>query len=110
MGIETNEIRRLNLQYVIDKNFNGVKLKLAQALEVEGTSVSRWFSKSKQRRTISGDSARHIESVVGYERGWLDVPHSELWTLSVNELFDLELSYTEESDSALTASLSKRPT
>ena len=107
MGMETDEVRRLNVQYVIDENYEGVKLKLAQALEIEGTSVSRWFSKGKQRRAISVDSARRIESVSGYDRGWLDVPHSQLWELNAKELFDLELSYAEKSDSELTSSLSE---
>lgn len=69
-----NEIRRENLRYLIDRDYEGIDRKLALKLKVQPTQISRYFSKSKSRRNISDEYARKIEKASGLDEGWMDEP------------------------------------
>lgn len=80
MGQKTmriEELRLLNLTYLIDTDFGGNKAAFAAHINKNPSYVSRWYSKSdKHKRNIGGDTARDIEKACGYQDGWLDANHA----------------------------------
>jgi len=119
------EIRRKNLMYLIQTEYDGIARQFGLDAELDPSYVSRLFTdKPASRRTVGSKLARKIETAIGKPKGWLDSPqwvteHDED-TLLVsiiqaveNSTKDVEL--TSEKKAELIASLyklisKKRPT
>lgn len=70
------EIRRSNLQYIIDSRFQGVVNRLSTACQLHNTQVARVLASGKSRRDMGDKMARLIEETVGLSPGWLDQEHA----------------------------------
>ncbi|WP_110693319.1 S24 family peptidase [Salinicola halophyticus] len=94
------DIRRTNLQSLLDDRFKGKKARLADAIDRQSSYVSRCLSTGTHRKRIGEDFARHVEKALGLANGWLD--HQS----GVNEpratygrpASDNELTFTENMD------------
>lgn len=76
---DIGEIRRMNALSLIGSNFNGKKSRLAEALGIQPSYVSRMLvSGSKGERGVGDEMARRIEEVAGKPRNWLDQDHEHL--------------------------------
>ena len=71
------DIRKRNLQAVLEADFRGVKADLARAIGVSPNNISRYFSNTKDGRTVSDDTARKVEKATGKPVGWMDSLHQE---------------------------------
>jgi SOS-response transcriptional repressor LexA len=75
--MDIHEIRRTNLQWLIDRHYDSRRARLAQALGRQKNEIWRIFATNPtHRRNMGAEFAREIETHMGYEHGWLDVPHS----------------------------------
>ncbi|MFU2317994.1 helix-turn-helix domain-containing protein [Rahnella sp. PCH160] len=72
MNIE--EIRRSNLQQLIDEFYDGKQVKLAEALGIRPNYISRLLSRSSEKK-IGGSFCRKLESISGKPINWMDNPH-----------------------------------
>ncbi|KMV71895.1 repressor [bacteria symbiont BFo1 of Frankliniella occidentalis] len=74
--METKEIRRINLRYLMDEYVQAGKSKanFADEIGMPASQLSQVAS-SKPVRNIGDLVARRIEEALGLGRGWLDVPH-----------------------------------
>ena len=70
------EIRRSNLQYIIDSRFNGVVNRLATACGVHNTQIARVVASGKSQRNMGDKMARLIEKTVCLTEGWMDQQHA----------------------------------
>lgn len=72
------QTRLKNLRLVINTSFNGVDARLARALGVAPTVVSRYFTSPDlpHYRPIGAKMARRIEQAVHEPSGWMDHEHS----------------------------------
>jgi SOS-response transcriptional repressor LexA len=80
--IEDTRVKRLKLL----RDECGSNASLSKTIEISEAQLSQWInrspdSKSGKPRSISSDSARHIEKKLGKQPGWLDQPIQE-------EIFD----------------------
>lgn len=67
------EIRRTQLQRLIDERFNGVTKRCAEALGMPPPQLHRWRSTTaKETRRIEWESARSIETKLDLPQGWMD--------------------------------------
>lgn len=67
------EIRRQQLQRLIDERFNGVTKRCAEALGMPPPQLHRWRSTTaKETRRIEWESARSIEMKLDLPQGWMD--------------------------------------
>lgn len=74
--MDINQIRLNNLTIILDEKFNGVRAALARKMEIAPNNISRYYSDNpKDKRNISDDAARLIESAAGKERYWMDRAH-----------------------------------
>lgn len=70
-------IRIKNLEQLIDNEFGGVRSRLADALGVPRSQISRLFSSSEgSRKNLGENLARKIEAASGVPEGWLDINRS----------------------------------
>lgn len=96
-----NETRRNNLRWIIDNRYGGVDRKLAIALGVQQTQITRYFSVAKSRRNISDDMARRIEKIENLDEGWMDTNHPGIGTDPMSpDDFDKLLEEASLSDGA----------
>ena len=76
--MDINEIRRINLQTVIDEHFNGVSRQLALALELNPSHISRLYTENENhRRNMGPKLARRIEEAANLPDGWMDQSHTD---------------------------------
>lgn len=75
--ITIHDIRKRNLEIILETEFGGVKARLAKAMGVSPNNISRYFSNTKDGRTVSDDTARKVEDAVKKPRGWMDSLHQE---------------------------------
>lgn len=67
------EIRRAQLQRLIDERFDGVVKRCADALGMPPPQLHRWRSTTaKETRRIEWESARGIEAKLDLPQGWMD--------------------------------------
>lgn len=70
------EIRRQNLIWLIEQDYQGVDANLARALGIQASQISRIFSSnSAHRRNIGRNLAQKIERITGKPDGWMDLVH-----------------------------------
>jgi len=70
------EIRRVNLQTALNEKFSGKPRLLADAMDKNGSQISRYLKPRGGTPENMGDSvARQIENAAGYSEGWLDRVH-----------------------------------
>jgi hypothetical protein len=95
----TEQIKRDNLKFVIDKYHNGVTRQLEVALEKNDGALSRYFSDSDSGRSIGPTFCTQVEELHNLGAGWMITDHStgETDTMSAEELMLLEL-YRQASD------------
>jgi len=73
MEIET--IRRKNIELLLPVCFGGVKRQLALKLDIDTTSISRFFmadNPTKSARDFSSKFCRKLEKISNLELGWID--------------------------------------
>jgi phage repressor protein C with HTH and peptisase S24 domain len=70
-----HETRRRNLQALVDRDFEGNKSALANAIGRQASYISRCLSTDRHSKNIGEAFARHIETELGIEEGWLDRDH-----------------------------------
>lgn len=100
--METKEIRRINLRYLMDEYVRSGKSKanFADDVGMPASQLSQVAS-SKPVRNIGDVVARRVEESLGLGRGWLDVPHEFLDSASgagnnkEYSLLNLSKNYTE---------------
>ena len=66
------EIRRYNLEYLINSRFQGVKNRLAKHAGVTHMQIARIFHQGTARRDLGDKLSRKIERACDLEEGWLD--------------------------------------
>jgi len=72
------EVRRRNARTILATDFEGNNTKLAEALGIEPTYISRWWSSNpNQRRNIGSNMARKLERAGHRRKFWLDQDHTE---------------------------------
>jgi SOS-response transcriptional repressor LexA len=70
------DIRRHNLIWLIEQQYQGVDVNLARALGIQPSQISRLFSnKPTHRRNIGRVLAENIEETAGKPNGWMDLVH-----------------------------------
>lgn len=77
-----DDIRRRNLSHLVGL-FGGVR-QLADKIEKDPSQLSQWINGSLNSGTgkprgMRSASCRTIEEKIGYEQGWLDKEHPEVW-------------------------------
>ncbi len=73
-----DEIRRANLEMVIEREYGGVSLRLAEAMGIPQTQITRCTSNAASRRNVGDKLARDIERAAGLPVGWMDCVHDEM--------------------------------
>ena len=69
-------LRRLNLQLLIDVDFNGNQARLSEKTDIKAPQINRWLSTTaRDKRNITEKSARNIEKRCDKPAGWMDVGH-----------------------------------
>lgn len=69
------KIRKRNLRWIIDTEYQGIAVGLARDLGMQPNTVSRVFVNSDYKRNIGNKFARKIERGTKKPHGWLDQPH-----------------------------------
>jgi hypothetical protein len=67
--MDKNDLRRTRLRALINTQFGGVVLRLANRLDMKPPQLHRWLSGGQN---MHEDSARTIEEKLGLESGWFD--------------------------------------
>ncbi len=67
------DIRRQNINDIIDRDFNGVQTRLAEKLGTQANLVNRW---ARGQKVVGDTVARKIEKAANKPSNWLDVDHS----------------------------------
>jgi ABC-type antimicrobial peptide transport system permease subunit len=95
------EIRLENLEKILAEDFSGNKSKLAELLGRQPSSISRYWSKSKDNyRRIENDAAREIEQKTGRTKHWMDTRHTSVsYQNGENDINQL-IEYFQNSDSS----------
>lgn len=74
--MDVHQTRQANLRWLIENEYEGVAARLARALGIQATQLSRLFSENpRHRRNIGPRLARAIEQATHKRRGWMDEPH-----------------------------------
>ena len=72
------EIRRENLRYILDSQFQGIVGRMARRVGKQYMQIARIFDSNEAARKNCGDKvARDIEASLGLEKGWLDQDHAK---------------------------------
>jgi transcriptional regulator with XRE-family HTH domain len=73
-----HEIRRENLRTIIQKDFDGRQIRMAEALGFQPNLISRWMASPEMAsaKNIGGASARKIEAAARRPAYWLDTDHA----------------------------------
>lgn len=70
------DIRRQNLIWLIENNFQGIDANFARALGIQASQISRLFSRNPlHRRNIGRALAEKIEKRLEKPDGWMDLVH-----------------------------------
>ncbi len=67
------DVRRQNLNDLIDREFNGVQTRMAEKLGTQANLVNRW---ALGKKVIGDRVARKIEAAANKPRNWLDIDRS----------------------------------
>lgn len=67
------DVRRQNLNEMIDREFNGVQTRLAEKLGTQANLVNRW---SRGQKVIGDTVARKLEVAANKPKNWLDIDHT----------------------------------
>lgn len=78
------DVRRQNLNEMIDREFNGVQTRLAEKLGTQPNLVNRW---SRGQKIIGDTVARKLEAAANKPKNWLDKDHS-LNAVAIQEDFE----------------------
>ncbi|QPT15209.1 helix-turn-helix transcriptional regulator [Serratia rubidaea] len=72
-----NDIRRENLRDIINRDFDGRQVRLAERLEINANVISRWLKPEgeKHHKAIGETVARKLEAVARKPKFWLDRDH-----------------------------------
>lgn len=72
-----NDIRRENLRDIINRDFDGRQVRLAERLEINANVISRWLKPAtdKNHKTIGDSVARKLEIAANKPKFWLDRDH-----------------------------------
>ncbi len=71
--MDVYKIRLINMGQILRENFGGKKARLAEALDRQPSSISKYWSENqKNHRNIDDETAREIELIVGKDEGWMD--------------------------------------
>lgn len=71
------ELRRVNLQKLVDDRFQGNKAALSRAAEIHPNHVNLVLTPNKKHQRNLGEGlAREIEKKLGLAEGWLDEEHA----------------------------------
>lgn len=72
-----HDVRRENLRTIIQKDFDGRQIRLAEALGCQPNLISRWMAEPSQAsaKNIGMSSANKIELAARKPKGWLDTDH-----------------------------------
>ncbi|MFS7359007.1 helix-turn-helix domain-containing protein [Rahnella inusitata] len=72
-----HDIRRENLRTIIQKDFDGRQIRMAEALGFQANLISRWMASPDMAsaKNIGGSSARKIEAAARRPAFWLDTDH-----------------------------------
>ncbi|POP42533.1 transcriptional regulator [Superficieibacter electus] len=68
-----HEIRRQNLNDLIDRDFDGVQTRLAERMDTQANLVNRW---ALGKKIIGDQVSRKIEVASNKPRNWLDIDHT----------------------------------
>ncbi|GEM_PF-5468793 len=87
------EIRRRNLDRIIEEDFGANRSELARAMGKHENSLGRFFTESDYARNIGSAVAREIEQAAKRPEGWMDTEHLDAELLgsvieSVDQLLD----------------------
>jgi hypothetical protein len=85
--MDVTTTRRINVAALVEQA--GGPTEFGRRIERDQAQVSQWTSPTSPK-PIGGRLARHIEAAMGYERGWLDVSHSEGATQSHSQVVRLD--------------------
>ncbi len=91
--MDIHEIRRRNLDRIIEEDFGGNRSELARAMGKHENSLGRFFTESDHARNVGGAVAREIEHAAKRPEGWMDTEHLDAELLgsvidSVDQLLD----------------------
>lgn len=67
------DVRKQNLNDLIDREFNGVQTRLAEKLGTQANLVNRW---ARGQKVIGDTVARKLEAAANKPRNWLDIDRS----------------------------------
>ncbi|WP_442801374.1 helix-turn-helix domain-containing protein [Serratia rubidaea] len=72
-----NDIRRENLRDIINRDFDGRQVRLAERLEINANVISRWLKPEgeKHHKAIGDTVARKLEAAARKPKFWLDRDH-----------------------------------
>lgn len=81
MVMDIYEIRRQNLQYLADKNYpgHGQQAALAERMGWKRPRASQLLNPNNVKN-MGGTAARLVEKEFSLPRGWMDEPHTALWS------------------------------
>lgn len=109
MPMNISEIRRRNIQQLIETKYDGNRSYFARVLEKPDNQIQRIFIQTKNGRNVSSSFARFIEKKTNLKKDCLDllVPHlSEEDQRIVDTHFNMEASDFKENIAALISDLS----
>jgi phage repressor protein C with HTH and peptisase S24 domain len=75
--MKTADIRRTNLELLLNSRFNGNKNALGRAVERQAGYVGGMLPDAKNPRSFGEANARDFERHLGLPSGWLDIDHSK---------------------------------
>lgn len=106
LDMDTRRIRVARIRSLIASRFGGNASKLADAIDVKASQLSRWITPNEEaRQAIAEASARAIESKLGLPTGYLDQHHDFLNNPKVFEIAQHLSSWPDEKLDALVAVL-----
>jgi hypothetical protein len=75
--MDIQEIRRLNLQYLIDTKFNGVVATFARKVDKDSSYISRCLypPEKKHSKKMGEKVAAEFCEALSFPRTWMDTPH-----------------------------------
>ena len=84
------QLRRDNLEALIDARFAGSKGKFADAVGRSRSYIYRIFAQTVHGgKNLGADLAREIEALLGLPNFWLDIPHPAGFDPFEQELLDI---------------------
>jgi len=80
-----HDIRRENLRTIIQKDFDGRQIRMAEALGFQANLISRWMASPDMAsaKNIGASSARKIEAAARRPAFWLDTDHANSYAVDI---------------------------